>query len=66
MRKIKQTERPYLIFRYGNVGRTLYDSQRTLNQAKAVADRLVQGKTELAEVYLRGALTYSAKAEVRA
>lgn len=59
MRKIKQVDRPYLVYRYGRVGRTLYDSQTTLPRAKQVAEsRHNSHPSERVEIYLRGLLVH--------
>lgn len=61
MRKIKQTERPYIL-RYIRGGRCLQDSARTLDSAKALAGlRLAKkhNRGERVEVYHRGQLIFS-------
>lgn len=60
MRKIKQVDRPYLVFRYGLVGRTLFDSCTSLIEADGVAQRQAKKHPgEKYEVYYKGNLVLS-------
>lgn len=63
MRKIKQVDRPFLIFRHGLVGRTLYDSCTSIDSAKVVAStRHKKYPREKIEVFRRGELQFKIEA----
>lgn len=56
MRKIKQTERPFLL-RYMSGATCLYDSAKTIEGAKELARlRLAKGRTDRVEIYRSGEL----------
>jgi len=63
MRKIKQTERPYVIS-YIRGERCLYDSARTLEHARVrVAERLAKNKTETAIIRRYGEVVWNSQVE---
>jgi len=57
MRKIKQTERPFILYYYTQDGRRLIDSARTIESAKELARlRLTKRTTDRVEIYRSGEL----------
>lgn len=61
MRKIKQTERAYVIRYYTAGTKCLFDSALTLEQAKLrIAERIAKRGCESALVFWRGKMVYDA------